>query len=67
MRSASGHTGHGAAGHHGDAVPSIYLRPGGSSELTVTFSKKGEVQIGCDVPGHWAAGMRGTPAAELIR
>lgn len=62
MRSMSGHTGHGTTGHHGDAVPSVYLRPGESSELTVTFSKKGELLIGCHVPGHWAAGMRGTLA-----
>lgn len=62
MRSASGHTGHGANGHHGDAVPSIYLRPGESGELTVTFSRKGELLIGCHIPGHWAAGMQGTLA-----
>ena len=60
MRSMSGHAGHGTSGHHGDAVPSIYLRPGESGELTVTFSKKGELLIGCHVPGHWVAGMRGT-------
>lgn len=62
MRSASGHTGHNTTGHHGDAVPSVYLRPGESGELTVTFFKKGELLIGCHVPGHWAAGMRGTLA-----
>ena len=60
MRSGSGHAAHGAAGHHGEDVPSIYLRPGESGELTVTFSKKGDLLIGCHVPGHWAAGMRGT-------
>lgn len=60
MRSASGHAAHGATGHHADDVPSIYLRPGESGEITVTFSKKGELLIGCHVPGHWTAGMRGT-------
>ena len=60
MRSTSGHAGHSTTNHHGDAVPSIYLRPGESGKLTVTLSKKGELLIGCHVPGHWAAGMKGT-------
>lgn len=60
MRAGSGHAAHGAAGHHGDDVSSIYLRPGESGEITATFTKKGELLIGCHIPGHWAAGMRGT-------
>jgi uncharacterized cupredoxin-like copper-binding protein len=60
MRSGAGHTAHGNAGHHADEVPAIYLRPGESGELTVTLPENGELLIGCHVPGHWAAGMRGT-------
>lgn len=54
------HAGHGNAAHHGGEIPSIYLRPGESGQLVVTFPKAGELLIGCHVPGHWAAGMRGT-------
>jgi uncharacterized cupredoxin-like copper-binding protein len=60
MGSGGGHAAHGASGHHGDDVPSIYLRPGESGKLTATFAKNGELLIGCHVPGHWVAGMRGT-------
>jgi uncharacterized cupredoxin-like copper-binding protein len=58
MRSG-GHGGHGNAGHHSGEIPSIYLQPGQSGELTVTFPEASELLIGCHVPGHWAAGMRG--------
>ena len=53
----SGHAGHGG-NHHGD-IPAIYLRPGESGEFTATFDERGELLIGCHVPGHWAAGMSG--------
>jgi uncharacterized cupredoxin-like copper-binding protein len=44
---------HGAAG--GLTVP-----PGQTRRLTRTFDQPGIVLYGCHVPGHWAAGMRGT-------
>lgn len=50
-----------AASHsHGDEVPSLYLEAGGRGILEVTFDEPTELLIGCHVPGHWAAGMRGT-------
>lgn len=45
---------------HGADVPSLYLEAGGRGVLEVTFDEPGELLIGCHVPGHWAAGMRGT-------
>jgi uncharacterized cupredoxin-like copper-binding protein len=50
-----------AASHsHGDEAPSLYLEAGQRGTLEVTFDEPGELLIGCHVPGHWAAGMRGT-------
>ena len=60
MASAAGHAGHGGGhGHQGD-VPSILLGPGESGEVAATFTEPGRLLLGCHVPGHWAAGMRGT-------
>ena len=36
------------------------LSPGKSATLTVTFSKAGSYPYSCTVPGHAAAGMKGT-------
>jgi uncharacterized cupredoxin-like copper-binding protein len=36
------------------------LKPGKSATLTVTFSKAGSYPYQCTVPGHAAAGMKGT-------
>jgi uncharacterized cupredoxin-like copper-binding protein len=36
------------------------LKPGASTTLTVTFSKAGKYHFLCTVPGHAAAGMKGT-------
>ncbi|MEA2026476.1 MAG: plastocyanin/azurin family copper-binding protein [Chloroflexota bacterium] len=45
------------------------LEPGVSVEVVATFDEAGEMLIGCHVPGHWEAGMRGTitvlPAASV--
>jgi uncharacterized cupredoxin-like copper-binding protein len=36
------------------------LNPGKSATLTVTFAKAGSYPYSCTVPGHAAAGMKGT-------
>ena len=36
------------------------LKPGTSASLTVTFAKAGSYPYKCTVPGHAAAGMKGT-------
>ena len=36
------------------------LAPGKSATLTVTFAKAGSYPYSCTVPGHAAAGMKGT-------
>ena len=35
------------------------IRPGRTSQLVVTFKKKGNYHYLCTVPGHAAAGMKG--------
>jgi uncharacterized cupredoxin-like copper-binding protein len=58
--SSSSSSNHGSQdGHEGD-VPSIHLGPGESGELAATFDEPGRLLLGCHVPGHWAAGMRGS-------
>jgi uncharacterized cupredoxin-like copper-binding protein len=51
---------------HDDAVvdtgglpPAITLEPGETAEVVVTFDEAADLMIGCHVPGHWEAGMRG--------
>ena len=57
MSAGMGHE-HGGTGANG--MPgAVSLEPGESAEVIVTFSEPGEVLIGCHIPGHWEAGMRG--------
>lgn len=58
MAAAVGH-GHGADAH-ADLPGPVLLEPGASAEVVATFDEPGELLIGCHVPGHWEAGMRGT-------
>lgn len=44
---------------HADAA-SLYLDAGESGVLEATFDSPAELLVGCHVPGHWAAGMKGT-------
>jgi uncharacterized cupredoxin-like copper-binding protein len=50
-----------AAGHatH-DHQNSVSVDPGETKPLELTFAKAGTLEVGCHVPGHWPAGMRGT-------
>ena len=57
---ASGGAGHGTHSHGAREAPSVYLGAGESGTLEATFDTPGELLIGCHVPGHWAAGMKGT-------
>jgi uncharacterized cupredoxin-like copper-binding protein len=43
---------------NGKATPMI--QPGKTAKLVVTFTKKGSFPYLCTVPGHAAAGMKGT-------
>ena len=49
-----------AGGHVHDDTLSIYLDAGESGVLETTFDAPASLLIGCHVPGHWAAGMKGT-------
>ena len=49
-----------AGGHTHDNSASIYLEAGESGVLETTFDEPAELILGCHVPGHWAAGMKGT-------
>ena len=37
----------------------VMLEPGETAEVIATFDEAGEILVGCHVPGHWEAGMRG--------
>jgi uncharacterized cupredoxin-like copper-binding protein len=48
-------------GEHGaPSGTAITVEPGQSAELNWTFTKAGQVGVGCFEPGHYQAGMRGT-------
>jgi uncharacterized cupredoxin-like copper-binding protein len=50
-----------AAGHSThDHSNSISVDPGQMKPLELTFARAGTLEVGCHVPGHWPAGMRGT-------
>lgn len=50
-----------ASGDHGDrASYALTIPPGETASLTYTFDKPGALFYGCHVPGHYAAGMKGT-------
>lgn len=38
----------------------LELKPGKRAEVTFTPTKRGTFQMGCLLPGHWEAGMKGT-------
>jgi uncharacterized cupredoxin-like copper-binding protein len=61
MAMGEGH--HDAGVEDAGALPgAVTLAPGESAEVLATFEEAGELLIGCHVPGHWEAGMRGAIA-----
>lgn len=49
------------AGHSmHDHANSVTVDPGKTKTLVLTFARAGSLEVGCHVPGHWDAGMRGT-------
>ncbi len=65
---------HGAGGHHGDQAGtggqrrgemdhdhpnSVMVQPGRTKELIWHFAEVDQVRFGCNVPGHYQAGMHG--------
>lgn len=60
MAASGGHgDGHGGGHAHDGDVPTLYLEPGETGTIEATFDEPGTLLIGCHVPGHWAAGMKG--------
>jgi Cu+-exporting ATPase len=49
-----------AAGHMGGEQNAIEVPAGQTVRLVYTFGQPGTLEIGCHLPGHFAAGMRGT-------
>ncbi len=46
--------------HHGHGHPnSAYLKPGATQSLVWRFTKPGTFEFGCNIPGHYEAGMKG--------
>jgi uncharacterized cupredoxin-like copper-binding protein len=50
---------HGAMPEHDDPN-AVMVQPGETKELIWTFTKTENVEFGCNVPGHYEAGMKGT-------
>ena len=49
-----------AEGHHmdHDDPGTLLLQPGGSGQVAWTFGQAGTLQVACNVPGHYEAGMK---------
>ncbi len=50
---------HGAMMPHDDPN-AVMVHPGETKELIWTFAEAENVEFGCNVPGHYEAGMKGT-------
>lgn len=48
---------------HHDAN-ALYLKSGETKALVWKFGKAGQIEFGCNVPGHYEAGMKGTIAVQ---
>ncbi len=66
MRELMGSGGHGHGDSHGSSMGkshqhgnSVMVQPGETRELIWTFNAIDQVEFGCNVPGHYEAGMRG--------
>lgn len=46
--------------HSGEMSNAVTIHAGETAELTWRFTEPGTVLIGCHVPGHWEADMRGS-------
>jgi uncharacterized cupredoxin-like copper-binding protein len=49
-----------SAGRMGGEPNAVDVPAGRTVRLVYTFEQPGTLEIGCHVPGHYAAGMRGT-------
>lgn len=66
MEKLMGSAGHGHDGGHGDSMAkshqhgnSVMVQPGETKELIWRFSAVHDLKFGCNVPGHYEAGMHG--------
>jgi uncharacterized cupredoxin-like copper-binding protein len=50
--------------HHHDGGNAITVKPGATLQLAWRFTKPGNVEYDCNVPGHFEAGMTGTVAVS---
>ncbi len=58
MRARSGGAEEHGRGHSGSGKNGITVKPGTTAGFAHTFGKPGSFEVGCHVPGHYAAGMR---------
>lgn len=53
--------------HHGDVSNyALTIPPGETASLIYTFDQPGDLFYGCHVPGHYAAGMKGTITVTAV-
>lgn len=50
---------HGHDGHVHGAQNAVMIKPGATAELIWTFGNDTDILFGCNVPGHYEAGMAG--------
>jgi uncharacterized cupredoxin-like copper-binding protein len=49
--------------HAGHVDPNaVFLKAGTTKEIVWRFAKAGQIEYGCNVPGHYESGMKGTIA-----
>ena len=62
---ANSHARHDMAGHHHDHPQKVVMvDPGQTAVLTVRFGQPGRLELACNIPGHYEAGMIGSVAVK---
>jgi uncharacterized cupredoxin-like copper-binding protein len=49
---------------HHDHPNAVMVKPGRTRELVWRFTRAGAFEYGCNVPGHYESGMKGTIAVR---
>ena len=45
-------------GDHGGGSNAVSVKPGKTASITYTFSRPGQILLGCHQPGHYTGGMK---------
>ncbi len=50
--------------HHGEMPNAVTVRPGETKEVIWRFENAWQIEVACNIPGHYQAGMHGAVAIE---